>query len=101
MATDRRGTRRTSHYPIETKPFFLTSEFGVLVLMTLALFIASAVVDDLDSRLAWILGSSMVGAYIVSRGIAKSGTKSRSYDPREEFLAERTDEASRHVRTRT
>ncbi len=68
--------------------------------MTLALFMASAVVDDLDSRLAWILGSSMVGAYIVSRGIAKSGTKSSSHDPREDMLDSRTDMESPRGRVR-
>jgi hypothetical protein len=71
--------------PIETKPFFLTSEFGVLAIFTVCLFIASAVLEDVDSRLAWILGTGLVGAYMLSRGIAKSGTKSRSYDPREDM----------------
>ena len=93
MATDVARTRGSTTYDTrparkatETKPFFLTSEFGVLTLMTIALFIASAVVDDVDSRLAWILGSAMVGAYILSRGIAKAGTRSWSYDPREDML---------------
>jgi hypothetical protein len=76
--------------PIETKPFYMTSEFMVLTAMTVSLFIASMVVDDLDSRLAWILGVSLVGAYILSRGIAKSGTSSRSYDPREDVSRDRT-----------
>ena len=72
--------------PIETKPFYLTSEFIVTALMTVSLFIASMVVDDLDSRLAWILGVSLVGAYVLSRGIAKAGTRSTSYDPREDMF---------------
>ena len=71
--------------PIETKPFYMTSEFFVLVGMTVALFIASATLDDVDSRLAWILGVGLVGAYILSRGIAKSGTRSTSLDPREQM----------------
>lgn len=106
MATDVARTRGTTHkarfvrVPTETKPFFLTSEFGVLALMTIALFIASAVVDDLDSRLAWILGSSMVGAYILSRGIAKAGTRSWSYDPREDMLDDAGDVNSPRVRVR-
>jgi hypothetical protein len=90
-----RSARTERRYPVETKPFFMTSEFAVLVLMTVCLFIASAVVDDVDARLAWILGSSLVGAYIVSRGIAKSGTKSRSYDPREDLLEDRMGGSTR------
>ena len=98
MATDVARTGRASYRigavrtPTETKPFFLTSEFMVLALMTTCLFIPSAVVDDVDSRLAWILGSSMVGAYILSRGIAKAGTRSWSRDPREDVMnGDRTD----------
>jgi len=72
--------------PIETRPFFMTSEFLVFALMLISLFIASAVVDDVDSRLAWILGIGLAAAYIVSRGIAKAGSRSMSYDPREDML---------------
>jgi hypothetical protein len=71
----------------ETKPFYATSEFMVTVAMTVALFIASTVVSDVDSRLAWILGVSLVGAYVISRGIAKVGSHSQAYDPREEMHA--------------
>jgi hypothetical protein len=60
-----------------------------VVLFTVSLFIASAVVDDVDSRLAWILGTGLVGGYVLSRGLAKSGTRSASYDPREDFLDDR------------
>jgi hypothetical protein len=83
MATTTTRPRVYRRAGIETKPFYLTSEFLVTVLMTVSLFIASMVVDDLDSRLAWILGVSLVGAYVLSRGIAKAGTRSMSYDPRE------------------
>ena len=78
------GSRRPD--PIETKPFYMTSEFMVTALMTVALFVASVVVEDVDSRLAWILGVSLVGAYVLSRGIAKAGTRSTSYDPREHLF---------------
>jgi hypothetical protein len=79
---DARSSR--SRRPVETKPFYMTSEFMVMTAMTVALFIASLAVDDVDSRLAWILGVSLVGIYILSRGIAKAGSSSRSYDPRED-----------------
>ena len=78
-------TSRRSVRPVETKPFYMTSEFMALAAMTVALFIASLTLDDVDSRLAWVLGVSLVGAYILSRGIAKAGSRSTSYDPREEM----------------
>jgi len=83
----------------ETKPFFMTSEFAVLVLMTVSLFIASTVLSDVDSRLAWILGTALVGAYILSRGIAKASTPSTAYDPREDLLDERDDGGRRAGRS--
>jgi hypothetical protein len=78
------GSRRRDSS--ETKPFYMTSEFLSTALMTVALFVASMVVADIDSRLAWILGVSLVGAYVLSRGIAKAGTRSTSYDPREHMF---------------
>jgi hypothetical protein len=104
MATENRASARGAgtweRKVTETKPFFLTSEFMVVVLMTASLFIASAVVDDVDSRLAWILGTSLVGAYVLSRGIAKAGTRSTSTDPREEMLDGRFSAESPRVRVR-
>ena len=80
------GFRARPPVPIETKPFFLTSEFfGVLVLIA-AMAIGAATNDGFDARLFWILTTALVAAYVVSRGIAKSGTKSRSWDPREELF---------------
>ncbi len=74
-------------YPIETKPFFLTSEFGGVVVAIVALLITAAANDSVDARLFWILTTALVSAYLLSRGIAKSGTKSRSFDPREQLLS--------------
>jgi hypothetical protein len=73
-------------YPIETKPFFLTSEFwgGVIAIVGIAITAASS--DAFGSWRAWILITAVVVGYQLSRGIAKSGTKSRSWDPREELM---------------
>jgi hypothetical protein len=73
------GTRN----PIETKPFFMTSEFLATLLCVIAVAITAASVADLDSRLATALIAGLVAAYTISRGIAKSGTRSHSFDPRE------------------
>jgi hypothetical protein len=72
--------------PIETKPFFFTSEFWGSVAVIVGLAIAAGTSDDVDARLFWILATAITIGYVVSRGIAKSGTKSRSWDPREDLM---------------
>src|SRR5215212_462142 len=65
-------------FPIETKPFFMTSEFAAYLLATAALIITTAVDDSIDAWRFWILQTALTAFYLLSRGIAKSGTKSRS-----------------------
>ena len=61
----------------ESKPFFLTSEFWAAVAAVAAIVIAAAVADNFDAPRAWTLVAVVVGAYIISRGLAKSGTEHR------------------------
>jgi hypothetical protein len=70
-------------YPIETKPFFLTSEFVGAVLAIAGIAITAAASDSFGAWRAWILITAVVVGYMVSRGIAKSGTRSHADDPRE------------------
>ena len=70
-------------YPIETKPFFLTSEFVGAVLAITGIAITAASSDAFGAWRAWILISAITVGYLVSRGIAKSGTRSLADDPRE------------------
>ena len=72
-----------SRSPIETKPFFLTSEFAAFAIAELALIITAAADNSVDARLFWYLTTALVGLYMLSRGIAKSGTRSMAPDPRE------------------
>jgi hypothetical protein len=72
-------------YPIETKPFFLTSEFVGSVLAIVGIAITAAASDAFGAWRAWILITAIVVGYMVSRGIAKSGTRSHADDPREHF----------------
>jgi hypothetical protein len=74
-------------FPLETKPFFLTSEFAVSLIAAIGIAITAASSDAFGAWRAWILITAIVVGYLVSRGIAKSGTKSNSWDPREELLA--------------
>jgi hypothetical protein len=71
-------------YPIETKPFFLTSEFVLPLLAWFGLLITTLTNDTIDARRFWELTVALLIGYMLSRGIAKSGTKSRSWDPRED-----------------
>jgi hypothetical protein len=72
-------------YTSETKPFFLTSEFLVFVLYLMGLGIAAGSSPQIDARLFWILATVAVGFYMLSRGLAKAGTRSRAHDPREDL----------------
>ena len=73
-------------HPIETKPFFLTSEFFGALVLIVAMAISAASDDAFDARLFWALTTAVVCFYLLSRGIAKSGTKSRAGDPREQLF---------------
>jgi hypothetical protein len=59
----------------ETKPFFLTSEFLTLVVAVVGVLVAAAIVDDFEARWAWTLVTALCAAYMLSRGIAKAGTR--------------------------
>jgi hypothetical protein len=71
----------------ETKEFFKTSEFGVWLVTVVAIVIAGAVIDAssngdvLRADLVWKLVTAVSAVYILSRGIAKAGTR-RGYGDR-------------------
>jgi hypothetical protein len=65
-------TRRTSD---ETKASFKTTEFWAMGGVIAAILIASAVSDSLGDVRAWTLVAAVAIGYMVSRGLAKSGTK--------------------------
>ena len=77
------GMRVRPSYPIETKPFYLTSEFVASVLVIAGIAITSATSDAFGAWRAWILITAVTVGYLISRGIAKSGTRSNANDPRE------------------
>ena len=77
------GTGTTGYGWSETKPFFMTSEFLGTLLCVIGVCITAAVAADLDSRGAALLSTILVAAYVVSRGIAKAGTRSHASDPRD------------------
>ena|ERR671938_468988 len=74
-----------TRYTSETKPFFLTSEFLVYILFLMGLGIGASTSDTVDAQLFWILTTVATSFYMLSRGIAKAGSRSRAYDPREDI----------------
>jgi hypothetical protein len=72
-------------YTSETKPFYLTSEFLVYAIFMISLGIAAATDATIDSRFFWIWGTVATVAYMLSRGVAKAGSRSRAHDPREDI----------------
>jgi len=83
MAATEAAERRRMHAPSteasrtqdETKQAFKTTEFFAMVGVILAILIAAAVSDSLNDVRAWTLVAAVAIGYIVSRGLAKSGSK--------------------------
>ena len=64
----------------ETKLSLKTTEFWAMVGLIAAILIASAVSDSLDDVRAWTLVAAVGIGYMLSRGLAKSGTKHSWHD---------------------
>jgi hypothetical protein len=72
-ARDRRDDRPGFR---ETKPFYRTSEFLVYIVAVAAVLIAGYSADDsLDAWRTWLLVAVLSSAYVVSRGLAKAGSR--------------------------
>ena len=59
----------------ETKPSFKTTELMTMLGIVVAILIASAVADNFDAPRAWTLVAVVASAYMVARGLAKSGSR--------------------------
>ena len=75
-----RGVSGIRRLATETKQAFKTTEFWAMVGAIVAILIAGAVDDGLGARNAWLYVTIVAGAYMISRGLAKSG----SSEPRTE-----------------
>ena len=69
----------------ETRPFFVTSEFLVFILFLMGLGITASESPSIDARFFWGAATVVTSFYMLSRGLAKSGTRSRAHDPREDL----------------
>jgi uncharacterized membrane protein YkgB len=79
------GTQHNGHVDparrliTETKASFKTTEFMAFVAVLVGILIAAAVVDQADAgglgaKQAWLYVTILTVGYMVSRGLAKSGT---------------------------
>jgi hypothetical protein len=59
----------------ETKASTKTSEFFVYVIAAAAILIASLVVDGFNATEGWMFFTFLSIGYIISRGLAKSGSR--------------------------
>jgi hypothetical protein len=69
----------------ETKSAYKTTELIVYVAFIAALFIAGAILDEADAgglggKQVWLYGSIVTAAYLISRGLAKSGSRDPYWD---------------------
>jgi hypothetical protein len=78
-----RPRRVISHWD-ETKPSFMTTEFYVLLAGVVGILIAVAQADNFDAPRAWTLIAAVAIGYMVSRGLAKSGSAHRDRDQNED-----------------
>jgi hypothetical protein len=77
-AAERRHAATASKFSMssdETKLSLKTTEFWAMVGVIAAILVASAVSDSLGDVRAWTLVAAVAIGYMVSRGLAKSGTK--------------------------
>jgi hypothetical protein len=64
----------------ETKASFMTTELYAFVASVAAILIASAQADNFDAPRSWTLVAAVTVGYMVSRGLAKSGSSHRDRD---------------------
>ena len=84
MSTTTPNTR-VSRLATETKAAFKTTEFIAYVVILVGMFIASAVVDSNEdgqgfgAEQVWFFATLLTIGYMISRGLAKSGSR-ENYD---------------------
>ena len=72
---DARGRDHHRERSTETKASTKTSEFFVYIVAAAAILIASLVVDGFNATEGWMFFTFLSIGYMVSRGLAKSGSR--------------------------
>jgi hypothetical protein len=71
------------HHRTETKTAFKTTEMIAFVAVLAAVLIAAAIADNFGAQDAWLYATILTTGYMISRGLAKSG----SPEPRDDDVA--------------
>ncbi|MGN9813425.1 hypothetical protein ACTMSW_29250 [Micromonospora sp. BQ11] len=88
---DGRDVRRVHRHGDETKPSWKTTELAVYLLAVIGVLIASNAVGDgaadngsdyFAADKAWWYITLLTIGYLISRGLAKSGSRTPDHDPR-------------------
>ena len=80
-STSTNTNTRVSRVSTETKAAFKTTEFIAYVVILVAMFIASAVVDSNEdgqgfgAEQVWFYATLLTIGYMISRGLAKAGSR--------------------------
>ena len=64
----------------ETKPSFMTTEFYAMIGVIIATIVAGESNGSWDDRWVWLVVAAVAIGYMVSRGLAKSGSADRRDD---------------------
>jgi len=85
MADRANGALR--RFSTETKQAFKTTEFWAMVGLVVAILVSAAAIkggdngtDEFIARHAWLYVSIIAGAYFISRGLAKSGSREQYFE---------------------
>jgi hypothetical protein len=79
--TNNNSNSRIARLSTETKAAFKTTEFIAYVVILIAMFIASAMVDNNEdgqgfgADQVWLYATVLTVGYMISRGLAKSGSR--------------------------
>jgi hypothetical protein len=72
---DANGRRAFFAGETEARPGLMTTEYWLTILSAATLVIAGYLSEAFPVRLAWALFAGVIAAYLLSRGLAKSGSR--------------------------
>ena len=72
---DVRGPARVESHSTETRRSVVTSEFWAFLVACAAILVAAYTDEAFDVDHAWTLVAGVTAAYLLSRGIAKAGSR--------------------------
>jgi hypothetical protein len=69
------GRRGFAMGTTEARPGIITTEFWLAVLSAIGIVVAAYISDSFTNDLGWALGAGVIAAYVLSRGLAKCGSR--------------------------